>query len=278
MSYKQAYEYQKKKQKERADRIRVLILLLLALAIVTLVLVLKGGVANDKEPVQKGATTEQCNRSWDTGNGTGKEPGTAGTTEEPLRSCSSVVGERQTELTNLVGAYGPTKETPCILEDSDSGISDTGSNTVISLGDFRITVYCACVLCCGKEEDDPAYGITYTGTQVTEGWTIAADPDVIPLGSLVEINGHIYHVEDIGSAVKGNTVDIYMADHETATEFGVQNYEVFLVKGKTNVQTRRSNRPWYFYSTRRRNYGSNRRKPGNQCKGYCSGHYGRKFL
>ena len=232
MSYRQAYEYQKKKQKERADRIRVLILLLLALALVTLALVLKGGVVNGKKPVQTGATTEQCNRSWNTGNGTGKEPGAAGTTEEPLRSCSGVMGEGQATFTDYVVACEPIKEAPYILEDNSGGISDTGSSTSVSLGDFRITAYCSCVLCCGKEEGDPAYGITYTGTQVTEGWTVAADPDVIPLGSLVEINGHIYHVEDVGSAVKGNTVDIYMADHETATEFGVQNYEVFLVKGE----------------------------------------------
>lgn len=42
-----------------------------------------------------------------------------------------------------------------------------------------------------------------------EGHTIAVDPNVIPLGSEVLINGHEYVAEDIGGAVKGNVIDIY---------------------------------------------------------------------
>ncbi|MFR5613204.1 MAG: 3D domain-containing protein [[Clostridium] innocuum] len=42
-----------------------------------------------------------------------------------------------------------------------------------------------------------------------EGHTIAVDPDVIPLGSKVLIDGHVYVAEDVGGAVKGNVIDIY---------------------------------------------------------------------
>ena len=82
----------------------------------------------------------------------------------------------------------------------------------------RIYHYCECDRCCGKHEGDPAYGITATGTRVTEGRTVAVDPEVIPLGSEVLINGHSYRAEDTG--VHGDAIDIYVPDHEQAVQMG----------------------------------------------------------
>lgn len=101
---------------------------------------------------------------------------------------------------------------------------------VIDLGEFRITAYCACPVCCGEWAD----GITYTGTVATEGRTIAVDPGVIPLGSVVEINGAEYVAEDIGGAIKGNRLDIYFSDHNDALVWGVQDLEVYLVEEASN--------------------------------------------
>lgn len=89
----------------------------------------------------------------------------------------------------------------------------------------RIVHYCECQTCCGKHEGDPAYGITATGTRVTEGRTVAVDPSVIPLGSEVMINGHSYVAEDTG--VHGETVDIYVPDHEQAIQMGT--YETIVM-------------------------------------------------
>ena len=44
------------------------------------------------------------------------------------------------------------------------------------------------------------------------------------------INGHPYIVEDTGSAVKGNHVDIFFESHEAALEFGVQEVDVYREK------------------------------------------------
>ena len=63
----------------------------------------------------------------------------------------------------------------------------------IPLGTFECTAYCSCSTCCGAWAD----GITYTGVQAVENRTIAVDPNVIPLGSVVEINGQEYVAEDI---------------------------------------------------------------------------------
>lgn len=54
--------------------------------------------------------------------------------------------------------------------------------------------------------------MTSTGVIAEEGRTIAVDPDVIPYGSEVLIDGHIYIAEDCGSAVKGNVIDIFVEE------------------------------------------------------------------
>ena len=100
--------------------------------------------------------------------------------------------------------------------------------SLISLGEFKLTAYCACEKCCGKAPGDPYYGITAYGYQVTAGRTIAVDPDVIPIGSEVVINGHTYIAEDVGGAIKENRIDIYFNTHQEALEFGVQYAEVFI--------------------------------------------------
>lgn len=102
------------------------------------------------------------------------------------------------------------------------------------LGTFELTAYCACSECCGKSIWDPAYGVTASGTTVQEGRTIAVDPTVIPLGSVIYIqNGTAcarYVAEDTGGMIKGNRIDIYFDSHEDAVEFGVQEAEVWIFK------------------------------------------------
>lgn len=59
-------------------------------------------------------------------------------------------------------------------------------------------------------------------------YTVAADPEVIPLGSSIVIEGTVYHVEDVGQAIKGKSVDIFFASHEEAKNFGRQKLSVYL--------------------------------------------------
>lgn len=99
---------------------------------------------------------------------------------------------------------------------------------LVSMGEFKLTAYCACEKCCGKDPSDPYYGITAYGYQTTAGRTIAVDPNVIPIGSEVVINGHTYIAEDVGGAIKENRIDIYFNTHQEALEFGVQYAEVFI--------------------------------------------------
>jgi 3D (Asp-Asp-Asp) domain-containing protein len=63
-----------------------------------------------------------------------------------------------------------------------------------------------------------------------QGRTIAVDPKVIPYGSRVEINGHVYVAEDCGGAIKNKRIDIYFDSHARCNQFGVQYADVYLVK------------------------------------------------
>jgi len=59
-------------------------------------------------------------------------------------------------------------------------------------------------------------GITYTGVTAQIG-TVAADPSVIPLGSVIYVPGYGRAiVEDIGSAIKENRIDLFMGTGEKA--------------------------------------------------------------
>ena len=82
------------------------------------------------------------------------------------------------------------------------------------------------------------YGFRYLSGSITAvsythlpkaGHTIAADPEVLPMESKVEINDIVYVVEDTGKLVKGNVIDIYFNTHEEAVRFGRQKINVYLV-------------------------------------------------
>lgn len=86
------------------------------------------------------------------------------------------------------------------------------------MGVFKITAYGAdCQGCTGR---------TYTGTVPEIGRTIAVDPNVIPLGGTVLIDGKEYIAEDIGGAIKGNIIDMFVGTEAESEVIGVRYAEV----------------------------------------------------
>ena len=126
----------------------------------------------------------------------------------------------------FTGCTEPTESEPVIVETEKYVVSLEAMPEKEYLGTFTCTAYCSCDICCGPWAD----GIVYTGGYATEGQTIAVDPDVIPLGSVVEINGWQYIAEDIGGAIKGNKIDLFFCSHTDALNYGAQQHEVYLVK------------------------------------------------
>ena len=94
------------------------------------------------------------------------------------------------------------------------------------IGECTVTHYC-CELyahVCGDGD-----GLTATGIPVTPG-VVAVDPEVIPLGSTVIIDGQEYLAADTGGAIKGNHVDIAVPTHQEALELGIRTATVWVVK------------------------------------------------
>lgn len=109
----------------------------------------------------------------------------------------------------------PRQETEVISEQNDQ--------KNVSLGMFTTTGYCSCPKCCHN------FKLTYAGTVPRAGHTISADLSIYPLGTKLMIDGVIYTVEDMGSGVKGNHIDIFYNSHEEALEHGRKTQEVFSV-------------------------------------------------
>ena len=97
---------------------------------------------------------------------------------------------------------------------------------LLPLGNFRITHYCPCSICCGPWSD----GITSTGVTATTNHTIAVNPSQIPYGSKVVINGQVYVAEDCGGAIVDNCIDIYVASHQEGEDLGVYYTDVYLLQ------------------------------------------------
>ena len=100
---------------------------------------------------------------------------------------------------------------------------------------FTATAYCSCEKCCGKYAKNRPNGLVYTasGEIAEEGVTIAADWEVLPPGTEVEIDGiGTKIVHDKGSAIKGNRIDIYFESHQKALDFGVQDVQLRVLDKK----------------------------------------------
>ena len=121
------------------------------------------------------------------------------------------------------------------IKTDDDMITRTSYNTYKNLGEFRLTAYCPCEKCCEewalkRPLDDKGKPIVYTasGKIAKAGYTVAADPNVLPYGTKIKINGHEYEVQDCGGAVTGKSIDIYFDTHDEAENFGVKFVEVFV--------------------------------------------------
>jgi len=76
-------------------------------------------------------------------------------------------------------------------------------------------------------------GITSSG-QYTHRHVVAADPDVLPLGSRIRIRGAgsysgEYVVADTGARIEGHKLDIYMPSMKECRRFGVKRVKVDVV-------------------------------------------------
>jgi LysM repeat protein len=94
---------------------------------------------------------------------------------------------------------------------------------------WEVTAFTAGYESTGKSPGDAGYGITASGTTVTEGRTIACPPE-LPFGTKVTVPklGSTYTCEDRGGAIKGRHIDVYMSNLERARAWGSQWLEIII--------------------------------------------------
>ncbi|WP_018921831.1 3D domain-containing protein [Salsuginibacillus kocurii] len=112
--------------------------------------------------------------------------------------------------------------------DPSLGISDYPSKQVEATG------YTAGVESTGKKEGDPGYGITYSGVPVQRDVysTIAADPEVFPIGTILFVPDYGFAVvADTGSAIEGDIIDLYYETvDDVFDQWGKQEVEVYVIE------------------------------------------------
>jgi len=81
-------------------------------------------------------------------------------------------------------------------------------------------------------------GTTASGVFVNTG-IIAADPNVLPIGSVIEMkvgrHSGIYTVLDTGGFIKGNRIDVYVPDSDRAIEFGRRQVKIRVLRHGWNI-------------------------------------------
>ena len=119
----------------------------------------------------------------------------------------------------------------------------TGCRTIPLSGRYYVektlltTGYCKCPICCGWTRDSrgnpvdsqgnaKVVGRTASGTMARHG-TIAADLNVYPIGTIMYVEGYGWgRVEDTGSALKGDHIDLYFRSHQSALRWGKKYVKV----------------------------------------------------
>lgn len=77
-------------------------------------------------------------------------------------------------------------------------------------------------------------GVTYTGIDLKANpnqKVIAVDPNVIPLGTKVYVEGYGHAIAaDIGGAIKGNKIDVFIPSQADAEDWGIKTVEVTILE------------------------------------------------
>jgi uncharacterized protein YabE (DUF348 family)/3D (Asp-Asp-Asp) domain-containing protein len=145
----------------------------------------------------------------------------------------------QTASVKKLVAIGTKKPEVVKLSVASPEVSNVSKNGIVFdykqvINNVTLTAYSDDFASTGKEKSDPQSGVTYSGTTVMEGRTIAVDKNVIPIGWWVFIEGiGLRRAEDTGSAIKGNKIDVYYESSDYANKFGLKRgYTVYVIGPK----------------------------------------------
>lgn len=123
-------------------------------------------------------------------------------------------------------------KTAAVKKTSTSTNASSGNNVASKNGvNFEYKSLLKNVSLTAYSSEQPGIGTrTASGTRVTEGRTIAVDPNVVPMGWWVYIEGLGFRrAEDTGGAIKGNKMDVYFDSLNQAKQFGRKSRAVYVI-------------------------------------------------
>ena len=112
------------------------------------------------------------------------------------------------------------EETPVVTQATPE-VEEVPTIEFVDLGNYTITAYCGCEICCGQWSSVPVIGAG--GVELIEGVHCASP---LPLGTIVEVGDlGFYEVQDrtanwIAEKYGDKVIDIYFENHEDAIKFG----------------------------------------------------------
>lgn len=128
--------------------------------------------------------------------------------------------------------YIPAEDLP---DPEEEAPEDTSEPEKIPMGEFTITYYCSCEICCG-EWSNPENPLTASGEPAVDGITVGADWNLLPAGTAIEIEGVGRRiVQDkpaswIIDRYDGKVIDVYCGSHEGAKQKGKHTAKVWITE------------------------------------------------
>lgn len=119
-----------------------------------------------------------------------------------------------------------------IISTSSSSLASKVANITPTKKTLNASAYTAST--CGKSASSASYGITSSGAKATAWYTVAAGSGY-DIGTIIYIpyfkdksNGGWFVVQDRGSAISNNKIDIYMSTYNECVQFGRRNLECYI--------------------------------------------------
>lgn len=102
---------------------------------------------------------------------------------------------------------------------------------------FNVTLYTTDPAECSKKKSNRFFGITYSGNRAIPYRTVAVDPEIIPLGSILldTETEDIFIAEDTGNEIKGKHIDLFIGQStkkntELMNKWGAKQRQFFIIE------------------------------------------------
>lgn len=124
-------------------------------------------------------------------------------------------------VADTTGGFLPKRETKASPTTTQQVIKEDEPSSLKEMT-VTATAYTAyCEGCSGTT----AYGINLRENPHMK--VIAVDPNIIPLGTKVWVEGYGYAIAgDTGGAIKGNKIDVFIPSHDQAMQWGVKKVKI----------------------------------------------------